>query len=315
MKYKPYPKYKDSGVEWLGEIPEGWVPQKLKYGLWGNDGGAWGDDPKGDESDRVVLRSTEQNVDGTWNITDPAYRSLSNKEYNSTRLITGDLLITKSSGSTLHIGKTSIVTSDVESLECSFSNFMQRLRANEDLLPKFVWYVLNNSIAREQFNYLCNSTIGLSNLNSTVFDDLLLSLPPLPTQRAIAAFLDAETARIDGLIKDYEDLIGLLKEKRQALISHAVTRGLSELVSPDDPEFGEWAKPVKFKDSGVEWIGEIPEGWEVKRLKHVVIELNFGVSVNAVDTPVEDDSIGILLTRQAYFIQPHNVLQDLQNTF
>jgi len=94
-----------------------------------------------------------------------------------------------------------------------------------------------------------------------------IGFPPLYIQRAIAAFLDAETARIDGLIKDYEDLIELLKEKRQALISRAVTRGLSELVGPDDPEFGEWAKPVKFKDSGVEWIGEIPEGWEAGALK------------------------------------------------
>jgi len=94
-------------------------------------------------------------------------------------------------------------------------------------------------------------------------------VPPLPTQLSIAAFLDAETARIDGLIKDYEDLIELLKEKRQALISHAVTRGLSELVSPDDPEFGEWAKPVKFKDSGVEWIEEIPEGWDTSKIGYL----------------------------------------------
>lgn len=111
-------------------------------------------------------------------------------------------------------------------------------------------------------------------LRNVIRKDTLLNipipLPPLSTQNTIATFLDTETAKIDGLIKDYEELITLLQEKRQALISHAVTRGLSELVSPDDPEFGEWAKPVKFKDSGVEWLGEIPEEWEIIRFGHAV---------------------------------------------
>jgi type I restriction enzyme S subunit len=70
-------------------------------------------------------------------------------------------------------------------------------------------------------------------------------------------------------VRDYEELIALLKEKRQALVSHAVTRGLSELVSPDDPDFGEWARPVAFKGSCVEWLGEIPEGWKVLKLKRL----------------------------------------------
>ncbi len=105
-------------------------------------------------------------------------------------------------------------------------------------------------------------------INIGPFGNLHVSLPPLSTQKAIAAFLDAKTARIDGLVRDYEELVSLLKEKRQALVSHAVTRGLSELVSPDDPDFGEWARSVAFKDSGVEWLGEIPEGWEVKSVKY-----------------------------------------------
>lgn len=86
-------------------------------------------------------------------------------------------------------------------------------------------------------------------------ESLLVPVPPLPEQRAIAAYLDERTARIDGLLARKRRLVELLKEKRQALITRAVTRGL-------DPK-------AKLKDSGVPWLGEVPEGWEVKRLKHI----------------------------------------------
>lgn len=140
------------------------------------------------------------------------------------------------------------------------------VETKQEYWPKyFYWYYF----AFDQTKSFKAYYTGLRNvIRKDTLYTIPIPLPPLATQRAIAAFLDAETAQIDGLIKDYEDLIELLKEKRQALISHAVTRGLSELVSPDDPEFGEWAKPVKFKDSGVEWIGEIPEGWERIILKY-----------------------------------------------
>ncbi len=111
---------------WFHQIPTDWSVGKLKHGLLKNTGGAWGFEPKDDGKDRIVLRSTEQTVEGHWKIIDPAYRFLSDKEYSSTRLEEGDLLITKSSGSELHIGKTSLV--DKTSVNASYSNFMQRLR-------------------------------------------------------------------------------------------------------------------------------------------------------------------------------------------
>jgi len=100
---------------------------------------------------------------------------------------------------------------------------MQRLRVGGNLLPDFLWHILNNNIAREQFNYLCNSTIGLSNLNSTIFNDLLISLPPLQIQRAIVILLKREAAKIDTLVSEAESAIELLKEHRSALITNAVT--------------------------------------------------------------------------------------------
>jgi type I restriction enzyme S subunit len=109
MSFPRYPKYKDSGVEWLGEVPEHWSVEPFKHQIDRNDGGVWGDDPDG-ANDTIVLRSTEQTVDGHWKLDDPAPRKLSESELGSSLLAENDLLLTKSSGSSLHIGKTTLVT-------------------------------------------------------------------------------------------------------------------------------------------------------------------------------------------------------------
>lgn len=207
------------------------------------------------ESREALLRSTEQTVDGQWIIEQPALRQLSQNEKASSLLVENDLVVTKSSGSTIHIGKTTLVTSEIAELQCCYSNFMQRIRLHCSFLPKLAWYIMNNLIAREQFNVASNSTIGLANLNSAMIGQLLLVVPTEPEQRTIAAFLDYETARIDQLIAKQRQLIELLKEKRQAVISHAVTKGLN----PNAP----------MKDSGVEWLGQVPEHWGMTKVKHL----------------------------------------------
>lgn len=254
-KYQPYPEYKDSGVEWLGLVPKHWNVCGFKRHILRNDGGVWGDEPSGVD-DTMVLRSTEQTVDGRWIIEQPAFRQLSQSEKVSALLIENDLVITKSSGSANHIGKTTLVTSKLAALQCCYSNFMQRVRTHSSFLPKLAWYVMNNRIAREQFNVASNSTIGLANLNGGMIGQLMVVVPSIAEQQTIVAFLDYETARIDQLIAQQQRLIELLKEKRQAVISHAVTKGLN----PDAP----------MKDSGVEWLGEVPEHWVVTSIKHLV---------------------------------------------
>jgi type I restriction enzyme S subunit len=265
MSFRRYPKYKDSGVEWLGEVPEHWEVSRFKQHLERNDGGVWGDEPVG-IGDTVVLRSTEQTIDGRWQIDDPASRQLSEAEINAALLSQGDLLLTKSSGSSLHIGKTTLVDANVAAMKCCYSNFMQRLRLRSSCEPKFVWYLLNNPISRLQFDLLSNSTTGLANLNGTVIGQLIMPTAPLSEQHSIAAFLDRETAKIDALIAEQQRLIELLQEKRQAVISHAVTKGLN----PDAP----------MKDSGIEWLGEVPAHWEVLSLKYLAI-LKSGDSITS----------------------------------
>lgn len=250
-KYKTYPKYKPSGIDWLGDIPADWKVKDLKYLLDRNDGGVWGEDF--DDEGTPVLRSTEIDISGEWKLDEFARRKLTPQEKQKALLKEGDLLITKSSGSELHIGKTALVNKEIDQLECCFSNFMQRLRPNKYVSSKLLFYFFNSYIAREQYNYFSQSTTGLANLSEGLFGQIIFVKIPESEQKQIVAFLDRETAKIDEMVAKKQRMIDLLKEKRQALITHAVTKGL-------DPK-------AKMKPSGIDWLGDIPEGWEVKKAK------------------------------------------------
>ncbi|UIP31925.1 restriction endonuclease subunit S [Stutzerimonas kunmingensis] len=282
--FPKYPAYKDSRVPWIGEVPVTWEVKPFKWLLDNNDGGVWGDDPTG-EGDTLVLRSTDQTVDGNWKLTDPAPRKLSAKEKTSALLIEGDLVVTKSSGSSLHIGKTTLVTADIAKQGCCFGNFMQRLRVNSSFTPKLAWYVMNNELARAQLDLLSNSTTGLANLNGTLIGEILLPVSTVAEQAQITRFLDHETARIDALIEEQQRLIDLLNEKRQAVISHAVTKGL-------DPT-------VPMKDSGVEWLGEVPAHWDVCQVRHLMV----GDTRNGLYKPEgekDPDGVGFVQMGEAF---------------
>ena len=261
MRARPYPKYKPSGVEWLGEVPEHWEVKRFRHVLSKNDGGVWGDDE--DPDGTVILRSTEQTVDGGWRIEEPARRVLSASDIHDCLLKIGDLVVTKSSGSALHIGKTSLVTESVGRLLPCFSNFMQRLRFTESFEPRLAFYILNSPTGRQQLVFNSNTTTGLANLNGSVLGEVLFGLPGEDEQRAIADFLDRETAKIDTLVAKKRTLIERLKEKRTALISRTVTRGLP----PDAARAAGLDPHPKLKPSGIDWLGDVPEHWDVDRLK------------------------------------------------
>jgi type I restriction enzyme S subunit len=195
---------------------------RLKNLLDRNDGGVWGEDAARGEG-TVVLRSTEQTVDGTWRIEDPARRSLTAKEFKAALLEVGDLLVTKTSGSSKHIGKTTLVDEHVSSMSACFGNFMQRLRALSGTSPKFLWYCLNSGAVREQFDLLSTTSTGLSNLNGSTIGSVLVPVHPESKQFEIVDHLDEQTSRIDTLIAKAEEHIALAKERRSALITAAVT--------------------------------------------------------------------------------------------
>ena len=256
----PYPAYKPSGIEWLGDVPEHWKVNRLKVHLLLNDSGVWGDDFH--EEGAMVLRSTEQTVDGGWSISNPARIRLPRAEQDAASLEENDLVITKSSGSKAHIGKTSVVTSSIAAMNCCFSNFMQRIRLDAHVSPLLIWYLFNSSTGREQLVFQSTSTTGLGNLNGEIIANCYFTFPPLDEQSAIVRYLDYVDRRVRRYVEAKRKLIALLEEERKAVIHQAVTRGL-------DPN-------VPLKPSGVEWLGDVPAHWERCRLRNVVSEVTTG---------------------------------------
>ena len=217
----PNARLKPSGIDWLGDIPEHWKASRLKRYLVRNDGGVWGSGFS--DEGTIVLRSTEQTVDGQWRITDPARRTVTDQERLSALLAEGDLLVTKSSGSPAHIGKTTLVSADVAADGCCFSNFMQRLRLNRLVTPRFGWRVLNSILARRQLQYLSNSTTGLGNLSSNILGNIWMAVPPTTDQDYLLDLLDAELQPFEHSIATAKREIDLIREYRTRLIADVVT--------------------------------------------------------------------------------------------
>ena len=233
--WKRYPAYKDSGVEWLGEVPTRWDIIRLKYAV------------------RLV------NERGTGEHPDSNYIGLENIESWSGRLIAGENPITPEgqsgcfkSGDVL-FGKLRPYLAKVYKATtggiCSTEILVLRPK---QMGQDYLFYYLLNS---EFIKAVNSSTYGtkMPRANWEYIGNLPLLKIPVGEQHAIAAFLDRETARLDALIAKKQRFIELLEEKRQAIISHAVTKGL-------DPD-------AEMKDSGVEWIGEVPKHWQLTRLK------------------------------------------------
>ncbi len=250
---KPYPAYKDSGVEWIGEIPEHWDIDRLKWSVTLCKNGIWGGEPDG-ENDLICVRvadfdrHTNQVV-----LNEPTIRSIKPNERNERVLIKGDLLLEKSGGGEQQpVGFVVLYDYDQEAV-CS--NFVARMPIAKNHDSRY-WNYLHNYLYSIRVNTRSiKQTTGIQNLDSYSYLSEYVGIPPLAEQTAIAAYLDRKTAQIDTLIDRKRRLIDLLQEERTAAISHAVTKGLN----PNAP----------LKDSGVVWIGAVPESWEVKRLKFI----------------------------------------------
>jgi type I restriction enzyme S subunit len=251
--YRPYPAYRDSGVEWLGEVPGHWEVKRIGGAVTDCQNGVWGEEPA-DEQGVICVRVADfDRATLRIDVSDPTYRSIDERTLNSRRLQRGDLLLEKSGGGDKQlVGAVMLFDHDVEAV-CS--NFVARMPVVPDHSPDYLTY-LHFTLYAGRLNYRSiKQNTGIQNLDSKSYLNEHVAFPPLPEQRAIAAFLDHKTAEIDALIAQKEQLIALLQEKRAALITTAVTRGL-------DPD-------VAMKDSGVEWLGEVPAHWEVKKFKYL----------------------------------------------
>ena len=250
MSFPRYPKYKPSGVEWLGEVPEHWGLPKLKSVATFSGGGTPSrDDPRYWNGDIPWVSPKDmkaERIEGAEeSITEEGLRNSA-----SNLLQAGRVLIVVRSGILKHtipiaINETAVaLNQDMKALsfdatKCAARFFLRWVQGHNDQLL-FAWAKQGATVESIEHSYLAQTVVPL---------------PDLAEQKAIAEFLDRETGKIDELVAEQRRLMELLKEKRQAVISHAVTKGLN----PHAP----------MKPSGIEWLGEVPEHWEMRRVSHL----------------------------------------------
>ena len=245
-----YPEYHDSGVEWLGKIPLHWEVKKLKEcaDVWLSNV-----DKKSVEGEPEVRLCNYVDVyyhDRIHGEMEFMTATATPAQVRKFSLREGDVVITKDSETWTDIAVPALVIENLTDVVCGYHLALIRPRSN--CHGAFVSRVIGAVGLREQYHVAAN---GITRFGLTVdaIRNGVLPFPPLSEQRAIARFLDREAAKIDALVVKQQELIGLLQERRSTLVSHAVTKGL-------DPE-------ALIKDSGVDWLGDIPAHWEVRRLK------------------------------------------------
>ncbi|EOT7377553.1 restriction endonuclease subunit S [Enterobacter cloacae] len=245
-KYKAYPEYKDSGVEWLGEVPNHWKTVSISRLF--------------SRVKRTGYKEKELlSVYRDYGVIPKSSRDDNNnkpsEDLSPYQLVqSNDLVMNK-----MKAWQGSIAISECEGIVSPAYFVYQPNNSLFELAhPKYVHYLLRNPIYVTQ--YLSRSKgirVNQWDLDPDEFRNIEILLPSKVEQEKIYSFLDHETAKIDKLIEKQQQLIELLKEKRQAVISHAVTKGLN----PDVP----------MKDSGVEWLGEVPEHWSLKSFRYACL--------------------------------------------
>jgi type I restriction enzyme S subunit len=249
--YKSYPAYKDSGVEWLGRVPEHWQIKRLKHIANVQTGVAKGKDNEGKDTIEVPYLRVANVQDGYLSLDDVATIAIPREGLTRYSLQPGDVLMNEG-GDFDKLGRGSVWLGEID--PCIHQNHVFAVRPTK---VSSAWLNAFTGSLAAQFYFMgrAKQSTNLASISSSNIMELPVAMPPTAEVELLLAHLNRETARIDALIEKKTRFIELLREKRQALITHATTKGL-------DPN-------VKMKDSDLEWLGEVPEHWVVKRLKFI----------------------------------------------
>jgi type I restriction enzyme, S subunit len=285
--FKRYPEYKDSGVEWLGEIPANWVVKKWRYCCHVTEGQVAPDDER--FRDRILIAPNHIEP-GTGRI---LYMETAGEQgaISGKYLVrTGDIIYSKIRPA---LNKVCIAAGD---WLCSADMYPVKVM-DAGLDAKYLQYfILSEPFVRLMVDE--SMRVAMPKVNRETLAACPLPIPTPEEQRAVAAFLDRETARIDGLVAKKERLIELFQEQRTALITRAVTKGL-------DPN-------VPMKDSGVEWMGEIPAHWETPMFGRLIDRLEQGWSPVADDREAGPDEWAVIrlsaVHKGQFIVREHKAL-------
>lgn len=282
---------KDSKVEWIGQVPNAWQEYRLENLVDNHFSGAWGNDEKGNELDRICMRIADFDYQKLQfqvkNVEDYTKRNYTKIEISKKTLKKGDILIEKSGGGEkTPVGRAVVYNLDNNAL---FANFMDCIRINDLSTPDFVKYYLFCSYCRGVTNLYFNQTTGIQNLNiSRYLKESKVFLPDIDMQNDISSFLDEKCAEIDKLSEDIQKQIDILNDYKKSVITRAVTKGL-------DPN-------AEMKDSGIEWIGTIPKSWSLIRLKNAAwLKGRIGWQGLRADEFKDDESLPYLITGTDFY--------------
>ena len=271
---------KESGIDWIGQIPEEWDISKIKFTTQLNGRIGW-----------QGLTSAEYKEEGPYLITGTDFHNgtinfetavhIDEKRWSEASQIqveNGDLLITKDGT----VGKVAIISGLDD--KASLNSGVLRIQTIDEIDRRFLYYVLLSDEFWMWFNYTNSGASTILHLYQNVFDEFTFTFPQKNEQQKIADFLDKKTAQLDKVKVLLEEQIQKLKDYRASLSYETVTKGLD--------------KTVPMKDSGIDWIGQVPEGWGVERLKYLV-EISTGTS-NTQDRTVESEGY-------PFFVRSQNV--------
>lgn len=234
MSLSCYPTYKDAGTSWLGKVPSHWTVRCL--GFYFDERSE-----KVSDTEFAALSVTKKGIV-------PQLETAAKTDDNDNRkkVCIGDFVINSRSDRK--------GSSGLSDLDGSVSLINTVLTPCEEVVGRYIHHLLRSELFQEEFYRNGKGIVAdLWSTNYSEMRNIVIAIPPKGEQTAIASFLDRETAKIDALLAEQEKLMALLKEKRRAVISHTVIKGLS----PDVP----------MKDSGIEWVGEVPAHWEVGPLQ------------------------------------------------
>jgi len=280
MSFPTYPAYKDSGVEWLGDVPEHWEVGSLRR-LIKSVGNGTTADQVDEAEDTVAVSRIETISAGLINFEkvghvgpqDVARRFLLNA---------GDILFSHINSLSM-VGNVAIYSGGRPLLH---GMNLLRIQPLPSIASEWLLYWLKSKNVRQEVESRAKPAINQASISTDSVRALPALIPPSFEQTQIARFLDHETARIDALIAEQQRLIELLKEKRQAVISHAVTKGL-------DPT-------VPMKDSGVEWLGEVPAHWEVTKLSFITSRIGSGKTPSGGADAYVADGVTFIRSQNVY---------------
>jgi type I restriction enzyme, S subunit len=271
-----YPRNKPSGIDWLGDVPRLWHVKRLRFAALLNPSKSEiVQEPRDAEVSFLPMEAIGD--DGSLSL--ERTRAIGEVETGYTYFRNGDVTVAKITPC-FENGKGAVMRGLVGGIGFGTTELTVARPREGQTSAEYLHWLFNSIPFRALGEGSMYGAGGQKRVPDEFFRNFAIAFPPLDEQLAIASFLDGESAKIDTLAAEQEKLIALLKEKRKALVSHAVTKGLDSTAP--------------MKDSGIEWLGQVPAHWEVQRIKHLTISMEQGWSPQCEGFPAEGDEWGVL---------------------